>query len=273
MIHADAQLARRLEAVICAEWRRLARTARSLWPEKQVTYLDIAGGVALWMGPASLVNVAVGVAMNGPIAEDELRQVEDFYTRRGVPPILATCPFADPTLFTLLGRRGWRVTEFENVLARELDGPPGWPDAAPPQPPSGIEAHACAGPERKLWGQLAACGFSDEAEPGPGHEEFGAIMAARPDTILVLGYADGQPAATGGLVIDGDVAWLMADSTLPGYRRRGMQLAIQRHRLEIARKAGCRLAVTESAPGSGSQRNMERLGFRVVYAHLEYGKV
>ena len=98
-------------------------------------------------------------------------------------------------------------------------------------------------------------------------------MAAREDAILVLGWVDGQPAGTGALVIDGGVGWLSGDSTLPQYRGRGIQQAIQRHRLRLARDAGCDLAVTESAPGSGSQRNMERLGFRVVYTHVEFAKV
>ena len=34
-------------------------------------------------------------------------------------------------------------------------------------------------------------------------------------------------------------------------------------------RAGCDLAVTESAPGSASQRNMERLGFRIAYTRVD----
>jgi GNAT superfamily N-acetyltransferase len=268
VIHADLHLARRLEAIICGEWRRLATTAGELWPEKKATYLDVAGGVALWLGEGSLVNVAVGLALEGPIGDAELRQVEDFYTKRGAPPVVATCPFADPTLFGLLGRRGWQMTEFENVLALELG-----PVLGAPTPPPGIEVRVCAGAERELWGRVAARGFSDEGEPGPAHEEFGSIIAARDDVMLVLARVDGEPAGTGALVVDGGVGWLSGDSTLPQYRRRGIQQAVQGWRLHLAREAGCTLAVTESAPGSGSQRNMERLGFRVVYAHLEFAKV
>ncbi len=127
--------------------------------------------------------------------------------------------------------------------------------------------------ERELWGHIAARGFSDDEEPGVAQEEFGSLMAARRDSILVLGWIDGEPAGTGALGIDDDVAWLSGDSTLPQYRRRGVQQAIQRHRLQLAYEAGCTLAITESAPGSGSQRNMERLGFRLVFTHLEFTKV
>ncbi len=283
MIHADARLARRLEAIICVEWRRLAETTREAWPEKGATYLDVADGVALWLGEGSPVNVAVGLGMETPVEEAHLRQVEDFYARRGATPILATCPFADPSLFALLAKRGWQITEFENVLALELAGgavgrrrrrrrPTAAPWAAPLPP--GVEVRVASTPEeRALWGHIAARGFSDDGEPTPTHEEFGQLMAARADSILVLGWVDGEPAGTGALGIDDDVAWLSGDSTLAQYRRRGVQQAIQRYRLQLAHEAGCTLAITESAPGSGSQRNMERLGFRVVYTHLEFTKV
>ena len=191
------------------------------------------------------------------------------------------------------------MTEFENVLALELGDEarlrprPGrgarWrgggeprggrlravrrPRRPPPAPAPGVEVRVCTGAERGLWGQVAARAFNDECEPEPAHEEFGALMAARDDAVLVLGWVDGQPAGTGALVIDGGVGWLSGDSTLPQYRRRGVQQAVQRHRLQLAREAGCALAVTEASPGSGSQRNMERLGFRVVYTHLEFARV
>jgi GNAT superfamily N-acetyltransferase len=285
MIHAGAQLARRLEALICTEWRQLAGIAQSLWPAKDPTYLDVAGGVALWLGEGGLVNVATGLAMEAPIGDAELRQVEDFYARRGAAPMLATCPFADPTLFAVLAKRGWQVAEFENVLALELEEPagaahPGAASPAPvPSPPAapapapGVEVRTCSEAERALWGRLAARGFSDEAEPGPGNREFGGLMAAHTAYTLVLAWADGRPAGTGALKIEGDLAWLSGDTTMPEFRGRGVQQAVQRYRLRLAREAGCALAVTEAAPGSGSQRNMERLGFRVVYPHLQFAKI
>ena len=37
----------------------------------------------------------------------------------------------------------------------------------------------------------------------------------------------------------------------------------------MAKAASCEFAVTEAQPGGTSQRNMERLGFRVVYTRVE----
>ncbi len=311
MIHAGAELAHRPEGLICDEWRRLAELSASLWPERGATYLEVAGGVALWLGEDQLVNVATGLAMDGPPEEGDLRAIEDFYSSRGTVPMVATCPFADPSLFMLLGAQGWRLAEFENALALEPDlveldavepntlepaapaaatpaaaperAPAGLSPTAPAELcasgmvsrcPRGVELRVCESPdERELFGRIAARGFSDGDEPGPAHLDFGRLMAAHRDHILVMAWIDGRPAATASVKIQGDVAWLSADSTLPEFRRRGIQQVVQRFRIDLARKAGCRLVVTESVPGSGSQRNMERLGFRVIYPHLHFVKV
>ena len=273
MIHADAALAHRLEAFICQEWREIAEIAARLWPEKGVAVMDVGGGVALWLGEGGLVNVAAGMAMDGPIGDSDVRRVEDFYARRSAPPMLATCPFADATLFAVMGRRGWQVTEFENVLALELEGAASLA-AFGGGIPDGIEVQVCGTPaERAMFGRMAARGFSDDIEPGPAQLEFGGIMAAHESQILVVASVDGQPAATGAMKIEDGVAWLSADSTLPQFRRRGIQQALQRFRLQLAQASGCSLAVIEAVAGSGSQRNMERLGFRVVYPHLHFARV
>jgi GNAT superfamily N-acetyltransferase len=94
-------------------------------------------------------------------------------------------------------------------------------------------------------------------------------VAARPEALLLLAYVDGKPAGTGELVCEDSVAWLSADATLPQFRGRGVQTALQRERLRIAAKEGCELAVTESTPGSASQRNMHRHGFVVLYTRVD----
>lgn len=141
-----------------------------------------------------------------------------------------------------------------------------------PEGGQALDARVCMPEERETWARTAARGFSNGEPPGQGHEEFGAIMAEREEAILVLARVDGEPAGTGSLVIDGGVGWLSGDSTLPQYRGRGIQQAVQAHRLRLAHDLGCDLAVTEATPGGVSQRNMERLGFRIAYTHVELVK-
>jgi GNAT superfamily N-acetyltransferase len=273
VIFADHQLACRLESLVAAEYRRLGSVADRIFPEKGAQCTDAGDGVALWLGAGSPVNTAVGLGMLGPVEEATLQLLEAFYHDRGAAAVLCMCPLADPSLLHMLGRRGWAASGFEHVLV--LDAEQASQVAHPVVEPSAseIEVRVCLPEERELWGRMAARGFADGvAEPEPVFKEFGSLVAARDDAILVLAWVDGRPAGTGSLVVDGGVGWLSSDSTLPEYRRRGVQQAVQWHRIELARAAGCDLVVTEAAPGSQSQRNMERLGFRIVYTHAEFTK-
>ena len=70
----------------------------------------------------------------------------------------------------------------------------------------------------------------------------------------------------GGRVIpEARIAAFFGTATLPEYRGRGVQTALIAQRLHEAALAGCEYAVVSTNPGSGSQRNMERRGFRVAY--------
>jgi N-acetylglutamate synthase-like GNAT family acetyltransferase len=52
------------------------------------------------------------------------------------------------------------------------------------------------------------------------------------------------------------------------FRRRGLQTALLRARMAAARDAGCEYAVVVTNGGSDSQRNCERLGFRLAYSKV-----
>jgi hypothetical protein len=51
-----------------------------------------------------------------------------------------------------------------------------------------------------------------------------------------------------------------------------VQKALLLVRLAVAAENGCDLAMVATQPGSGSQRNVERLGFRVVYTRTKFLK-
>jgi GNAT superfamily N-acetyltransferase len=119
------------------------------------------------------------------------------------------------------------------------------------------------------WALMAARGFSAPDDPTPADLRLAKAATRREDARFYFGLIDGECAGTGQIEIDGELAWLSADTTLPAFRRRGVQSTLQRFRLEVAIAAGCSLAVTESVPGSPSQRNMERLGFRVAYTRAD----
>ena len=106
----------------------------------------------------------------------------------------------------------------------------------------------------------------------PSAEEMllGRLVTARPRATLLLAYVDGEVAGTGRARRR---ATGSRGSTATRRCRRSAGAACSRRcsarGCALAVDAGCDLAVTDSTPGSGSQRNMERLGFRVAYTRVE----
>ena len=76
--------------------------------------------------------------------------------------------------------------------------------------------------------------------------------------------------------VDGDsplasydgVAGLFGAGTRLPHRNLGIQHALISARLAAAAEAGCDLAAVDTEPGSESQRNVERLGFRLGYTKV-----
>ena len=59
-------------------------------------------------------------------------------------------------------------------------------------------------------------------------------------------------------------------STVPEGRKQGAQLALLDARLRYAAEHGCELAMMGALPGSASQRNAERQGFRIAYTRIKW---
>lgn len=262
----DLDLARTLERLVADELRRFVTTALELDSECGAETLDVAGGVAVFVAHDSPLNQAVGLGMAGPVTDDDVHRVCRFFEERGEPAVLALCPLAHPTLAESLAHEGWAADCFENVLLRALDDDP---PSTPPLPGITI-VEAESEEERDLWGLVAATGFSAPLDPSATQIQLCGLVSRRPRARLMLALVDGRPAGTGELFIADGVGWLSADATLPQFRGRGIQSALQAHRLTIARSEGCRLAVSEAAPGSTSQRNMQRHGFEVGYTRVTF---
>ena len=81
---------------------------------------------------------------------------------------------------------------------------------------------------------------------------------------------EGRTAACGaGLVIpEHRIFAVCGAGTLAEFRGRGLQTALLRARLAAAAEAGCEYAVVVTQGGTASQRNCERLGFRVAYSKV-----
>jgi hypothetical protein len=100
--------------------------------------------------------------------------------------------------------------------------------------------------------------------------DLARVGAHRAGGLSFLAELDGRPVATGAMTVCDGVAVLVGASTVPEARRRGAQLALLGARLRYAADNGCDIAVMGAQPGSGSQRNAERQGFRVAYTRTKW---
>ena len=100
--------------------------------------------------------------------------------------------------------------------------------------------------------------------------QFGLISANCKGGFPFLAESENEPIATGMLFINDDVALLAGASTVPEGRRRGAQVALLNARLRFAMEKGCKLAMMCALPGSQSQKNAEKQGFRIAYTRTKW---
>ena len=259
-LFSDVDLAQRLEEVeaftAAAYVRRLARRR----PGVDIAVEEVAGGLAVFAGPGSPLSEAKAIGLHGPVTDADLDRMEDLFFSRGEPCRVVVCPLADPSLVEGLGRRGYRLSHFENILAMPLD-------ASNAETPStaGIEIRPVGPDEGDLYARIVATNFVEPGEPVDEIIEMAITMLAMEHSASFLAWIDGQPVGGGAVFLHRGLALLAGAATQPDYRKRGVHAALHHTRLAYARQNGCDLAAQGALPGSTSHRNAERRGLRVAY--------
>lgn len=263
----NLELSRRIEIAEARAAVEAAETLARLRPDAGAATEEIAGGYAVYAGADSPVTQAVGMGLAGAVGEEEFQTLEAFYASRHEPVRVEASPLMDSSLLEKFGSRGYRVTEFTNVLALPPGAPVGRPVAR-----DGVSVHRVGPEERELWTGVVCRGFSDGQPVPPEYLEIMSIFAFAPSAECYLARVDGQVAGGGTLAIRDGVAGLFGASTLPEFRRRGVQRALLDARLERARESGSDLAVCLARPGSTSERNVTRQGFLTLYTRVKFEK-
>jgi hypothetical protein len=254
VIFADLALARRLEAAEAVN----ARFCTASPPG--AAFLDIAGGCAIFVGAGSPLTQAVGLGLNGQVSEADVDRLESFFNSREARISIDLCPLADPGLLAILGRRGYRPSEFNNVLVKRIASAEiVWAPRV---------RRAIAG-EDDLWSYTVGRGFFDQPDLTTAEMEVGRAIFAMPGALCYLAVAEsGEPAGGGALAVRDGLATLFADSTVATFRRHGFHRELIVARLNEAIALGCDMATASTLPGSISQRNYERIGFEVAYTKV-----
>lgn len=263
---ADRALARRLERAEAAGNARFVEARAMLAPDVGATWIEVAGAYAMFDGVASPLTQTFGLGLFESPTTADFELVEQFFADRGAPVCHEVSPLAGAETIQLLTARHYEPIEFTSVLYRPIDHA----GTAVPVAMSPLRVRIAGPDEHDRWAATAAAGWSDFPELAVFMHEVGRIMAERSDTLLFLAEDDGAPMATAVLSFWEDVAVLAGASTLPAARGRGAQLALLDARLRAAQDHQCSLAMMGALPGSPSQRNAERNGFRIAYTRAKW---
>ena len=259
-IVSDRFLSQRLERTEASAGARFIEARARASPDSGACWIDVAGAYAMYDGPQSPVTQTFGLGILEKPGEADLDRIEQFFLDRGAPVRHEVSPLVDESVPAMLAGRGYRPVEFTAVLYLPLDG------NVVTAPNPGLRVRQVTPAERELWAITAAAGW----EMAP--LAMLRVSVACEDLHAYLVELDGRPVAAGALFIHGGVALLAGASTVPEWRRRGAQRALLVRRLNDAAKSGCDLAMICAAPGSTSQNNAERQGFRIAYTRIKWEK-
>jgi hypothetical protein len=262
----DLALARRLERAEGKSSVGFVEASAQAVPERRAEWAEIGGTFALFDGPNSPITQTFGLGMFQTPTAGDFEALEVFFRDRGAPTQHEVSPLADPATLTLLNERGYEPFEFTSILFRPIGGEVRLGRPLNPR----VRARPIRPDERDQWTDVSTRGWCET----PGLEELfrdlSKITAAWAGSVAFIAELDGTPIAAGNMSLSEGVALLAGACTVPQYRNQGAQLALLDARSRHAVEQGCDLALMGALPGSASQRNAERNGFRIAYTRIKW---
>jgi len=236
-----------------------AQAMKSVAPDLAAAAIPCAGGTAAFLGVGSPLTTIKGA---GPdITDDQMEQAEGWFRRRGVNTVVfELAPWISGETADRLARRGYETVGAEDVVVQcspfeapqsprwrvERVEPGGWPDVM-------FQVnHVADVPHWRALVHASAC--------LPGALHFASS-----------GASDGWIACAQVFPV-GAIAIFANDVTHSRACGRGVQTAAILERLRVAATLPFSCLTAEVAPGSASERNYIRCGFRVLYTRARYGR-
>jgi GNAT superfamily N-acetyltransferase len=210
----------------------------------------------------------IGIGFHGCLDEAVLSDVETYFAARGARLQAEVATLADPAVHQQLVERGYVPSGFENVLGHglHLNEAETIPDVAVERLSTGdLPALADVMAEGFAAQDLGGVG-GDSIPPPDEIRRWFALTMRVPGCRGYVARIGGAIVGGATLRVDDRVAQFTGAATLPQFRRRGVQTALLRARLNDAARAGCNVAVVVTQPASKSQQNVQRAGFALLYA-------
>ncbi len=260
----DKAFACRLESIEEMPQVLYARTFQKTRPEIGAAEEEICGGHMVFAGLGSPIGRATGLGLDRAFTVEDVNRVEQFYRGHKAPSQVDLCPMHETSVLEMFKERGYAIAELNNVLYRKLNV-----EEESPPAPAGCEIRRSRREEAEAAGAIVECAFF----PGGAPEAFRGLIAPfyqMDGALPFVASVAGRLVACGtGLVIPKHKIFALCGAgTLAEFRGRGLQTALLRARMAAAVETGCEYAAVVTQGGTTSQRNAERLGFRVAYSKV-----
>jgi len=267
MIYSDKTLSQKLEHTEATANADFVEVRKLSNPESNAEWIEVGGAFAMFDGVESPLTQTFGLGLFDDITNEHFDRLETFFKEKGAEVFHEVSPLADASLLNLLNERGYQPVELTSVMFQEINDEMIANLQINPQ----INTRIIEKGEEELWAKTSAGGWATEMEGLADFMfEFGKISASCKGGFPFLAELDGEPISTGMLFISGEVALLAGASTVPEGRRKGAQLALLNARLKFAAEKGCKIAMMGAMPGSQSQKNAEKKGFRIAYTRTKW---
>lgn len=263
MLFMDLALAKRLERTEGHIGASFTTVRQRVAPEVGATWRDFDGVCAVFDGPESPMTQTFGLGVASETTADQLAALEAFFFTRGADAMHEVSPLGGVGTTALLVERGYRPIELSTVLVQELA------NVEPPSSPT-LRVRVMSAEDRAAWIEASIAGWSDDPAVAAIIRPIAEAASANEAMTHFLVERDGQIIATASMGIRDDIALLAGASTVPSGRGVGAQALVLAARLAEAKRRGCEVAMMVAAPGSTSQRNAERRGFRVAYSRTKW---
>jgi GNAT superfamily N-acetyltransferase len=262
----DLALSRRLEKAEALSNVDFVETRARRFPQSGASWLHAGGAYAMFDGVKSPLTQSFCLGIFQTVTKHDLVRIEQFFQDLGAEVLHEISPIADLSLLSLLQEKKYHPVELTSVMYRPINSNIILEGAGNKK----IQVHLIRPGEEETWAQTSVTGWSEFPENAGLMQELAIISANRPGAQSFLVELEGVPIAAGAMSMCDGVALLAGASTIPSARKQGAQRALLECRLRYAARRGCDLAMMCALPGSSSQRNAERQGFRIAYTRIKW---
>jgi hypothetical protein len=260
-VYSNQALSKRLEAAEGRFNAEFINSRQKLFPQCGAEWAEIDGTYTLYDGVDSPLTQTFGLGLFENLSPTTLEKIEKFYYRYKAPIFHEVSPLTNPAHIEMLSHRGYHPVEHTSILYKPLL-------KENLVITNEITTNQMQKGEEEIWASTSAKGWGLAEFIYP----FASVAIRSKGVSAYFANLNGKPIATAMLFMHDKVALLAGDSTIPEARNRGAQVALIDARLRASIDQGCTIAMLAASPGSQSQKNAEKNGFRLAYTRTKWKK-